>query len=80
MTVCVTLQTPGQFRDMTVDEKRRAPGGSFTCVEISKLKRQYMDLNREIFKTKCRLADIYYDYIQVSWIKKLHLTIIIFDC
>lgn len=58
---------------MTADEKKRASGGSFTLVEISKLKRQYIDLNKEIFKTRCLLADIYYYYIQVSFIHDLQL-------
>jgi len=71
-----TPQTPGQFRDMTADEKKRAPGGSFTCVEISKLKRQYINLDREILKTKCLLADIYYDYIHVSCVLNLHLELL----
>ncbi|KAL3683631.1 hypothetical protein R1sor_001653 [Riccia sorocarpa] len=61
-------RTPGELRDMTKEERERAPHGSFTKVVISKLKSQYCIKGSsqywKVEKVKQLLKDIYFPYIQ----------------
>ncbi|PIA26548.1 hypothetical protein AQUCO_09100023v1 [Aquilegia coerulea] len=55
-----TWKTGGSIRNPLEDEISASPHGSFTKVEISKLKVKLLDINQ----LKCRLKDIYFPYIQ----------------
>lgn len=61
-------QTEGEVRDMTEEEKKKAPDGSFTLVEITKLKKQYSGAQGwKTIRIKQLLADIYYPYIHLDY-------------
>lgn len=55
-----TWKTPGEYREPTAEEVRNSPHGSFTKVELSKLKRKVWKENQVM----CMLKDIYFPYIQ----------------
>jgi hypothetical protein len=62
------MQTEGEVRDMTEEEKKKAPDGSFTLVEITKLKKQYSGAQGwKTIRIKQLLADIYYPYIYLDY-------------
>ncbi|XP_057823648.2 structural maintenance of chromosomes flexible hinge domain-containing protein GMI1 isoform X1 [Cryptomeria japonica] len=53
-------RTPGEIREVSQEERKMSPHGSFTKVHISSLKAQYWNGDQ----LKCMLKDIYFPYIQ----------------
>ncbi|MCO5558448.1 hypothetical protein L7F22_012031 [Adiantum nelumboides] len=54
-------KTAGQYREPTEEEMRWSPHGSFTKVELSKLKKESVWTEKQVM---CMLKDIYFPYIQ----------------
>ncbi|KAJ7550472.1 hypothetical protein O6H91_07G103100 [Diphasiastrum complanatum] len=63
-------KAPGELREMTDDEKKKSPNGSFTKVEITQLRKKHFCEKTgqywEIDRLQRMLKDIYFPYIQVD--------------
>lgn len=55
-----TWKIPGEFKEPTREDIKKSPHGSFTKVELSKLKKK----NWKEHQLMCMLKDIYFPYIQ----------------